>query len=320
MVLLTFRRRFRSRIRGCTGVLLMTITLTSHGSKAGESEIYPESGLKVGRSPASVSTAMISNCSHKVRRIDRYAGSDGQGIYRALASPEGIHGFEFEQAVAGPIRSKMENGEDLEEKLSPSLGWTFRFSETTAPLRLTEWPLRVERDKDGDPDALYESIEVQTRDLWIFPRKIVPTIRKSGNVLYVTLPSGETAEFNASTKKILAGVFTEETRTTRAPGQGSKVTTEELLFPSFGVTYKGKGVTAEAVGDQAVIRSYAGQNFQECSVPLEDVFKNAQTRQPAAATEGPPCRVLRFVNDHEFDRFLTERCSFSLKASPGSTK
>ena len=286
-------------------VLLMGFTT---GALAVAEEIYPGSGSG-NRSPASLSTTTLNKdaCGLKSKRLNRHTDSDGANeVYRALATENGIHGFELDQNQAGPTRAKILNGDEIEgESVSPSVTWKFHLTESSSPLSITEWPVRIEKDADGGLDEVFAAAEGTSKEYFFFPRKMASTIKKSGSVLYVTLPNGEHVELNAKSKRIIGGVFTERAR----PNAGVRAAAGyELAFPTSEIVYTGKGVWIEVLGNQAVIRTNspdpackAGAVCTECRISAEDLWK-----------EDSKCHLLAFATDAEFNDVLKERCQFSL--------
>jgi hypothetical protein len=177
----------------------------------------------------------------------------------------------------------------------------FRFDDRARQdihLSVTDWI--PSRDKQFRLSELMNSV------LLFFPRKFVPAIASSGASAVVTLPTGETVEFNAKTHEVVRGVFVE--------------TPVDLGAPRFaGVEYVGKGVAVRAnsrgndprIGTVATITTGSpdsdcaiGQRCNQCQVPARELWE-----QKGAVR-------FKFPTDAEFDRYLRARCGFGLPQFP----
>src|SRR5437667_1143287 len=59
-------------------------------------------------------------------------------------------------------------------------------------------------------DGQFRLSELMNSVMYFFPRTYVPAIRKGGERVVVTLPTGEEIEFDSKTNEIVGGVFSEE--------------------------------------------------------------------------------------------------------------
>ena len=142
--------------------------------------------------------------------------------------------------------------------------------------------------------------------LHFFPRNYLPAILGSDGRYVVTLPTGEQVEFDAKTREILGGVFS-ETAVDLNPDRAAR------KFP--GVNYLGKGVVVRAnargtdprIGSTATITTGTppqdcdkGAACNQCQVPSKELWH-----------QNGPVRF-RFPTDQEFDRYLVSRCGFGI--------
>jgi hypothetical protein len=154
----------------------------------------------------------------------------------------------------------------------------------------------------ASPDRQFRLSELMNSVLLFFPRNFVPAIAAVGANSVVTLPTGETVEFDAKTHEIVSGVFAE------AP-----VALSEPRFPE--VDYAGKGLVVRAnsrgndprIGTVATITTGSpdancarGRRCSSCPVPAKELWE-----QKGAAR-------FKFASDAEFDRYLRARCGFGI--------
>lgn len=163
-------------------------------------------------------------------------------------------------------------------------------------------------------DAPDEYTSHATYSVMVFlPRSVLPSVKKSGDELIVTLPTKEKVYFNSKTKEITGGVFTE----------GPMVQDERKKAKPANVKYRGKGVLirADKSGD----------------LPIGDTERSDGTRLPSSSTaviskEGyPDCKIpakeiwytdynkkgnvfikRELATDILMDQFLRKRCGFSI--------
>jgi len=144
------------------------------------------------------------------------------------------------------------------------------------------------------------------RLMHFFPRRYLPAIVNAGENHIVTLPTGEEVRFDAVTKEIRGGVFTE------SPVDLSPDRTDRM-YPT--VTYQGQGVLVRAdargadprLGTTATISAGTPPSScdkpsgcRQCEVPSKELWEQVGAVR------------FKFQTDPEFDRYLTARCGFGL--------
>jgi hypothetical protein len=146
-----------------------------------------------------------------------------------------------------------------------------------------------------------------------FPRSVLPAIKKVGDELIVTLPNREIVRYNAKTKEVIGGVFEEKPI--------AQDTRKKALPP--GIKYAGNGVMirADKSGDlpygdielpngkpapSITIATVSKKGFKDCKIPSKDIWYTRHDR--AGNTFIKP----ELANDQGMDKFIKERCGFSL--------
>jgi hypothetical protein len=212
-----------------------------------------------------------------------------------------IVGFEFSNRGGNRILLPRY---DIGKNLLFTRDFQFRFDDRARQdiqLFISDWA--PSRDKQFRLSGLMNSI------LHFFPRNYLPAIFGSGARYVVTLPTGEQVEFDAQTREILGGVFS-ETAVDLNPDRATR------KFP--GVNYVGKGVVVRAnargtdprIGNIATITTGTpawdcekGAACNQCQVPSKELW-----HQDGAVR-------FRFSTDQEFDRYLLSRCGFGIPSS-----
>jgi hypothetical protein len=209
-----------------------------------------------------------------------------------------IVGFEFSNRGGNGI---LPPRYDIGKNLLFTRDFQFRFDDRARQdiqLFISDWA--PSRDKQFRLSGLMNSI------FHFFPRNYLPAIVGSGARYVVTLPTGEQVEFDAKTREILGGVFS-ETAVDLNPDRAAR------KFP--GVNYVGKGVLVRAnargtdprIGSTATITTGTpvpdcakGAACNQCQVPSKELWhQNGAVR-------------FKFSTDPEFDRYLLSRCGFGL--------
>ena len=213
-----------------------------------------------------------------------------------------IVGFEFSNRGGNRI---LPPRYDIGKNLLFTRDFQFRFDDRARQdiqLFISDWA--PSRDKQ------FRLSEIMNSVLHFFPRNYLPSILGSDARYVVTLPTGEQVEFDAKTREILTGVFS-ETAVDLNPDRTVR------KFP--GVSYLGKGVVVRAnargtdprIGSMATITTGTpapdcdrGAACNQCQVPSKELWhQNGAVR-------------FKFSSDQEFDRYLLARCGFGI---PGSS-
>jgi hypothetical protein len=142
--------------------------------------------------------------------------------------------------------------------------------------------------------------------LHFFPRSFLPAIVNLAESHWITLPTGEEVEFNASTHEIVGGELS-ESAVDLNPDRNTR------KFPA--VEYSGRGVIvrANARGSDPRLSAMATITSGSPAKTCDKGFDCNQCQLPARELwdQGGAVRF-KFATDQEFDRFLLARCPFGL--------
>src|SRR6516165_3525400 len=209
-----------------------------------------------------------------------------------------IVGFEFSNRGGNRI---LPERYDIGKNLLFTRDFQFRFDDRARQdilLFISDWA--PSRDKQFRLSDLMNTV------MHFFPRNYLPAIRASRASYVVTLPTGEEVEFDAKTREVLGGVFSD-------PSVDFNPDRTVRKFP--GINYIGKGVVvrANARGKDPRIRNVAtittgtpppdcekGTACNQCQVPSQDLW-----------LQNGPIRF-KFSTDQEFDRYLMSHCGFGI--------
>jgi hypothetical protein len=209
-----------------------------------------------------------------------------------------IVGFEFSNRGGNSVLPRRY---EIEKNLFFTRDFQFRFDDRARQdihFFIADWA--PSRDRQFKLSELMNSV------MHFFPRDYLPAIVSSGERTIVTLPTGETVEFDASTHEILGGAFSE---------MPVDLNPDKTTRKFAGIDYVGKGVLVRAnsrgkdprLGTVATITTGSpapdcGQmpGCRQCQVPSKELWEQT------GATR------FRFATDLEFDRYLLARCGFGL--------
>jgi hypothetical protein len=209
-----------------------------------------------------------------------------------------IVGFEFSNRGGNRI---LPERYDIGKNLLFTRDFQFRFDDRARQdilLFISDWA--PSRDKQFRLSDLMNTV------MHFFPRNYLPAIRGSNARYVVTLPTGEEVEFDAKTREVRGGVFS-ETSVDFNPDRTVR------KFP--GINYIGKGVVVRvnARGKDPRIQNVAtittgtpapdcekGTACNQCQVPSQELWH-----------QNGPIRF-KFSTDQEFDRYLSSRCGFGI--------
>lgn len=144
-----------------------------------------------------------------------------------------------------------------------------------------------------------------------FPRSVLPSIKKEGNELHVTLPNKEIVKYDATTKEVIGGVFTE--------GKMAQGGNKKALPPNIKYTGNGVMIRADKSGDlpygdiensrgrapSITIATVSKKGFKDCKIPSKDIWY----------TDYEKSNVLikpEYATDAGLDSFIKKKCGFSL--------
>ncbi|MBI2604961.1 MAG: hypothetical protein HYW49_02655 [Deltaproteobacteria bacterium] len=260
-------------------------------------------------------------------------------------------GFELMQEKASPVQKYyepdfhegIEGYEDYYAKDQYAhREWDFSMPGRAAGpfgLALVDKPVTEVRDpKTKKLIKRYESTDYRFKNLYFFPRKAVPSIRKESEQLVVTLPTGETATYDAATRRVIGGAFVETAKSNKGFESfrlGKDVQTDKpaevrRIWPDSDAKYAGKGVWIEAEvtqnndmrrqGNSVKIRTGSpdpacktGKDCSECTIPSDLLWTSKfGQKNPNSLNSGWTCFHFNFKTDADFDAFLKQKCKFGL--------
>lgn len=153
------------------------------------------------------------------------------------------------------------------------------------------------RDKARQDMGITVEDEKFGAEIILIPRKVLPSVRKIGNELHVTLATGEIAIYDDSTGKIKSGVLSESTvSNSKAP---------KIEYSGIGVMIQVRGQdnvqtgTYLATAKEAVI-SKKGQ--KDCVVDPSELWPDRKRDNSKSH--------FKFAKDEDFDRWLKSKCGF----------
>jgi hypothetical protein len=212
-----------------------------------------------------------------------------------------IVGFEFSNRGGNRV---LPQRYDIAKNRLYTRDFQFRFDDRARQdihFAITDWAPASNRQ--------FKLSELMNSVLLFFPRNYLPAIVSSGGRYIVTLPTGEQAEFDAASREIVGGVFSEGP-VDLSPNRATR------KFPA--VSYIGRGVSVRVnargvdprIATTATISNGSGggcgqgAGCNQCQVPSQELW------QQTGAVR------FRFPSDAEFDRYLRVRCGFGLPTLP----
>jgi len=262
--------------------------------KLSEAPTFPESVLSAPETEAA-SAAVKYDTLLMTRSLNPTIKSAWQ--YR-LSRDKKIIGFEFSNRGGNAI---LPGRYDIEQNRLFTRDFEFRFEDRARQdihLLLTDWA--PSRDKQFKLSEMMHSV------MLFFPRRYLPAVAHSGEHYIVTLPTGEEVEFDATTREVRGGVFSE------APVD---LNPDKAVRKYPGINYTGRGVVVRAnargvdprIGTVALITTGSpaancepGSGCNQCQVPSKELWQQSGSVR------------FKFSTDEEFDRYLMARCGFGL--------
>lgn len=211
-----------------------------------------------------------------------------------------IVGFEFSNRGGNRILPPRYN---IDKREFYTRDFQFRFDDRARQdihLSVSDWA--PSRDRE------FRLSELMNTVMHFFPRTFLPSIAGAHGRIIITLPTGETVQFDGESREVLGGALAEmpvdlnpEKRARRFPG----------------ISYVGKGVVVRAdsrgtdprLGTVATITTGSppagceDAACRQCRVPARELWEQAGANR------------FRFPSDQEFDRYLLSRCGFGLPKS-----
>lgn len=148
-----------------------------------------------------------------------------------------------------------------------------------------------------------------------FPRSVLPAIKKVGDELVVTLPTKEIVRYNAKTKEVVGGVFTEGAMVAD-PKNRNKAVAPNLKYTGNGVLIRSDksgdlpyGDIELSNGSKAPSTSTATvskKGFKDCKIPSKDIWYTDYNKGGSVFIKP------EFASDSGMDSFIKKKCGFSL--------
>jgi hypothetical protein len=220
-------------------------------------------------------------------------------------SKDQIVGFEFSNPGGNRI---LPERYDIGRNLLFTRDFQFHFDDRARQdihLAITDWA--------PAPDRQFRLSDLMNSVILFFPRTYLPAITNAGDRTIVTLPTGETVEFDAVTREILGGALSEDPvdlSTSRAAR-----TFPRIFYNGGGVIVRANArgadpriATSATILNGSAAECSAGAGPCQCQVPARELW------QQSGAVR------FKFPADAEFDRYLRSRCGFGLPllGSPSS--
>jgi hypothetical protein len=151
--------------------------------------------------------------------------------------------------------------------------------------------------------------------MMFFPRTVLPAVKRVGDELEVTLPNKEIVRYNANTKEVIGGVFTE------GPMKQDP-TNRNKAFPA-NLKYTGEGVMirADKTGDlpygdtetntgakvpSSSTATVSKKGFKDCKIPAKDIWYTDYNKGSNVFIKP------ELASDAGLDAFIKTKCGFSV--------
>lgn len=148
-----------------------------------------------------------------------------------------------------------------------------------------------------------------------FPRSVLPAVKKIGNELEVTLPNKEIVRYNAKTKEVIGGVFTEGPMRSD-PKNKNKAVPADISYTGNGVMIRADKSGDLPYGDielrdgssarSTTIATVSKKGHKDCKIPSKDIWYTDENKG------GNTFIKPELQNDKGVDAFIKLRCGFSL--------
>ncbi|MFA6238410.1 MAG: hypothetical protein WC635_13840 [Bacteriovorax sp.] len=147
-----------------------------------------------------------------------------------------------------------------------------------------------------------------------FPRSVLPAVKKIGDELEVTLPNKEIVRYNAKTKEVIGGVFTEgpiaanpdnkkaKPANLKYTGDGVMIRADKSGDLPYGDIELNNGSNAPSVSTATI--SKKGQ--RDCKIPSKDIWYTDYNREANVFIKP------ELSSDKGLDEFIKKKCGFSL--------
>lgn len=218
------------------------------------------------------------------------------------------NGYDICRTENGPIEKFMlanNGGNNIVKKKEYYINRTFEFSfEDQAR---SDMQLMISDSPDDFTSHATYSVMV------FFPRTYLPSVKKNGDVLDVTLPNGEKVQYNANTREVIGGVFTE---TPMAQDERGKAKPPGIKYTGAGVVIRADKSGDLPMGDvedsqgnrkpSPVIATISKKGFNDCKVPSKDIWYTDYNKGNNVLMKA------ELATDQGFDDFVRKKCGFSI--------
>lgn len=151
--------------------------------------------------------------------------------------------------------------------------------------------------------------------LMFFPRTVLPAVRRVGDELEVTLPTKEIVRYNAKTKEVIGGVFTEGPMK-QDPKNRNKAVPADVKYTGQGVLIRADKSGDLPYGDietstgakspSTTIATVSKKGFKDCKIPSKDIWYTDYSK------DGNVFIRPELASDAGLDSFLKTKCGFSI--------
>jgi hypothetical protein len=163
-------------------------------------------------------------------------------------------------------------------------------------------------------DAPDENTHSINYNIFVFlPRLVLPSIKKIDSNFEVTLPNKEKMIFNANSKEIVGGVFTERPQSINKRGNANPI---DLTYSGNGVVIRSSkngdlpyGDIEKKDGSRApsISKAYISKKgFKDCEVDAKDIWYTDSQRGNKSLIKK------EFASDEQLDKFIKSHCGFSI--------
>lgn len=145
------------------------------------------------------------------------------------------------------------------------------------------------------------------------PRKVLPSIKQVGEELIVTLPTKEIVKFNAQTKEVVGGAFTEGPM---RQGPNKKASAADIQYRGYGVLIRtdksgdlpygdielSNGKSAPSISTAVISK----KGFKDCKIFSKEIWYTDYTKGSEIFIKP------ELASDSGMDSFIVKRCGFSI--------
>ncbi|MDD4972979.1 MAG: hypothetical protein PHY93_01440 [Bacteriovorax sp.] len=149
--------------------------------------------------------------------------------------------------------------------------------------------------------------------MMFFPRTVMPAVKRVGDEFEVTLPNKEIVRYNAKTREVIGGVFTEGAM---AQGDNKKAKPAAINYTGNGVMIRADKSGDLPYGDvetksgakapSTTTATISKKGFKDCKIPSKDIWYTDYNKGGNVFVKS------ELTNDIGMDDFVKKKCGFSL--------